>query len=295
MKIAASDKGLVLDLIGPVLVLVIVSIAAMLYYGGFGSALEDGTSKGFVEAFADTDASAALALGGFITLIITFFFYVPRGLISFKKYFSSIAAGIKAMVPAIIILTLAWSIAGVCRNMLGTGIYVASLVNESNMPVAIIPAIMFIVACLISFSTGTAWGTFGILIPITITVCYQVAPHLSIPTLAAVMGGAVFGDHCSPISDTTILSSTGSGCNHIKHVSTQIPYALTVAVVCFIGYLLTGFVTQALTKNMATGADLEPAIRLSTGPAVLICLPITLALLIVLLLVLPKVFKAKHA
>jgi Na+/H+ antiporter NhaC len=287
-KLSVSDKGHVFDLIGPVLILVVVCIGAMLFYGG----LWDGSGKTAIEAFGDTDANLSLSLGGLITLIVTFFFYVPRKLISFKDFFSSITAGIKAMVPAIIILTLAWTIASVCKGMLSTGDYIASLVDKSNMPVALIPAIMFAAACGISFSTGTAWGTFGILIPITITVCYQVAPHLSIPTLAAVMGGAVFGDHCSPISDTTILASTGAGCNHINHVATQMPYALTVAGACFVGYLVTGFVTQSMVGNQTAGSG---AALLTTRPSALISLPISLVILVALLLVFPKIFKAKKA
>jgi Na+/H+ antiporter NhaC len=285
-RLSVSERGHVFDLIGPVLILVAVCISAMLYCGGFW----DGAGKSVSEAFGDTDANLSLSLGGLVTLIFTFFFYVPRRLISFKDFFSSFTAGIKAMVPAIIILTLAWTIASVCKGMLNTGDYIASLVNESNMPVALIPAIMFAAGCGIAFSTGTAWGTFGILIPITITVCYQVAPHLSIPTLAAVMGGAVFGDHCSPISDTTILASTGAGCNHIDHVATQMPYALTVAVASFTGYLVTGFVTQALVGGDTAGSG---AALLTTGPAALVSLPLALLILIVFLLVFPRIFKAK--
>jgi Na+/H+ antiporter NhaC len=197
------------------------------------------------------------------------------------------------MIAAIIILTLAWTIASVCKEMLDTGGYIASIVNDSNMPVGVIPAIMFITACVISFSTGTAWGTFGILIPITITVCYKVAPHLSIPTLAAVMGGAVFGDHCSPISDTTILSSAGAGCPHIKHVATQMPYAATVAAACFIGYLVTGFATDALTPDVPVGQNTDAAILLDTGHSFAIGFPVTLGILIFLLILFPKIFKAK--
>jgi Na+/H+ antiporter NhaC len=144
------------------------------------------------------------------------------------------------------------------------------------MPVAIIPAIMFFIAAILSFATGTSWGTFGILIPIGITICDSVAPHLSIVTLSAILAGSVFGDHCSPISDTTILSSTGAQCRHIDHVATQLPYALTVAVICFIGYILYGFIAP-----------------LGYGPSVGITLPVSLALLIAALLILPKVWKVK--
>jgi Na+/H+ antiporter NhaC len=146
------------------------------------------------------------------------------------------------------------------------------------MPVALIPAIMFLVACGLSFATGTSWGTFGILIPITIAVCDQVAPYLSVTSLAAVMGGAVFGDHCSPISDTTILSSTGAGCRHIDHVATQIPYAVTVAASCFVGYLIAGFSRESL----------------GFGGMVAVSLPVSFVVLLVLLLILPKVRQTKQ-
>ncbi|MDR0539856.1 MAG: Na+/H+ antiporter NhaC family protein [Spirochaetaceae bacterium] len=267
-KLEVSDKGRVFDLISPVVVLVVVCILSMLYYGG----LWDGNGKSVIDAFADTDANMALSMGGFVTLVAAFFIYVPRKLISFKDYFASITAGVKAMVPAILILTLAWTIAAVCKNMLNTGDYIASLIRDSNIPVCLIPAILFIAACGIAYSTGTAWGTFGILIPISITVCYKVAPHLSIPALSAVMGGSVFGDHCSPISDTTILASTGAGCNHLDHVTTQTPYAMLVAAVCFIGYLVVGLANESLGY---------------TG-TVILALPGTLALLIAALLILPK-------
>ena len=140
---------------------------------------------------------------------------------------------------------MAWTISGVCRDLLSTGEYVGDLVANSNMPAMLIPAIVFVVAGFLSFSMGTSWGTFGILIPIIATVCTKVAPDLTIISLSATLAGSVFGDHCSPISDTTILSSTGAGCNHIDHVSTQIPYALCVASCCMVGYIVAG-----LTKNL---------------------------------------------
>ncbi|MDR2445186.1 MAG: Na+/H+ antiporter NhaC family protein [Spirochaetaceae bacterium] len=268
-RLETSDKGTFLDLVIPVLLLVVFCILSMLYYGG----LWDGSGKSAYAAFGDTDAGMALSLGGLCAIIVTFFIYVPRRLISFTDFFASITAGIKAMVPALIILTLAWTISGVCRDLLSTGDYVAGLVRDSNMPVALIPAIMFLVACGLSFATGTSWGTFGILIPITIAVCDQVAPYLSVTSLAAVMGGAVFGDHCSPISDTTILSSTGAGCSHIDHVATQIPYAVTVAASCFVGYLIAGFSRESL----------------GFGGMVAVSLPASLVVLLLLLFILPAV------
>ncbi|MDR1575380.1 MAG: Na+/H+ antiporter NhaC family protein [Treponema sp.] len=269
-RLRVSAGGKVFDLIIPVAFLVLFSVLAMLWYGGFWA----GEGKSLFEAFGDTSAGFALALGGFGALVVSFFLFVPRRIISFKDFFAAIGAGIKSMTPAIIILTLAWTISGICRDLLNTGMYVAALVEASSMPVALIPAIMFVIAAALSFSTGTSWGTFGILIPITINICDFVAPHLSIVSLSAVMAGSVFGDHCSPISDTTILSSTGAGCNHISHVATQMPYALTVAAACFAGYIIAGF-----------------AAPLGFAVNVIITLPVSLVLLIAALLVLPKVWK----
>jgi Na+/H+ antiporter NhaC len=264
-----SERGTVFDLIIPVLVLVVFSVIAMLFYGGFW----DGSGKSLFTAFGDTDAGMALSLGGFGAIFVSFFIFVPRKLITFKDFFAAITRGIKAMVPALIILTLAWTISGVCRQLLSTGDFVAGVVQASNMPTGLIPALMFLCSCGLSFATGTSWGTFGILIPITIAVCDIVAPELSVISLAAVLSGSVFGDHCSPISDTTILSSTGADCPHIEHVATQIPYAATVAAACFIGYLVAGF----------TG-------KLGFAVAVGITFPVTLLILIAMLLVLPKLF-----
>ena len=235
-----SPKGKVYDLLIPIIALIIFSIFSMLYVGGY---FEGGMT--IAEGFGNTEAGPALALAGFGALVVAFFLFVPRRVLSFKKFMSGIGVGVKSMVPAFLILTLAWTISGVCRNLLNTGEYVGGLVAESNMPVALIPAIIFIVAGFLSFAMGTSWGTFGILIPIIAIVCAKVAPDLTIISLAATLAGSVFGDHCSPISDTTILSSTGASCNHIDHVSTQIPYALLAAGCCVIGYLVAGF-----TKNL---------------------------------------------
>jgi Na+/H+ antiporter NhaC len=269
-KPEGSDKGTVFDLIVPVLLLVVFSVLAMLFYGGFWE------GKSLFDAFGDTDAGSALALGGFAALFLSFFLFVPRKLMTFTGFFSGITQGVKSMVGAIIILALAWTISGVCRDLLSTGPYVADIVQQSQMPVILIPAIMFLIAAGLSFATGTAWGTFGILIPITIAVCDIVAPYLSVTSLSAVLAGSVFGDHCSPISDTTILSSTGADCRHISHVATQIPYALTTASVCFVGYIVAG-VTAPLGFGVSVG----------------ITLPFCLILLCGLLLALPKLLPGK--
>ena len=274
-KMITSENGKVLDLIIPVLCLVVFSILSMLFYGGFLD-MEGSLGERIFEAFGETDAGMALALGGFISLFAAFFLFVPRKLMSFGEFFSSITSGIKSMVPALLILALAWTISGVCRDLLSTGPYVAGIVEKSNLPVVLIPAIMFAIAAALSFATGTSWGTFGILIPITIAVCDIVAPWLSITSLSAVLAGSVFGDHCSPISDTTILSSTGAQCRHIDHVATQIPYALTVAAVCLVGYIVAG-----LTSSLGYGVS------------VAITLPVSFALLIVALIVIPKLDKGK--
>jgi Na+/H+ antiporter NhaC len=268
-RMNVSDRGRVFDLVIPVAFLVVFSILAMLFYGGYWN----GEGKSIAAAFGDTDAGAALSLGGFVSLFAAFFLFVPRRLMSFSEFFTSIGEGIKSMVSAIIILSLAWTISGVCRDLLSTGPYIAGLVEKSRLPIVLIPAIMFLIAAGLSFATGTAWGTFGILIPITMAVCDIVAPWLSITSLSAVLAGSVFGDHCSPISDTTILSSTGANCRHIDHVSTQIPYALTTGAVCFVGYIVAGITAP-----------------LGFSASVAITLPLSIVLLIAALLVLPRLF-----
>ncbi|MGL5675643.1 MAG: Na+/H+ antiporter NhaC family protein [Cellulosilyticaceae bacterium] len=234
MKI--SEKGKVFDLIIPILALIIFAVFAMLYVGGF---FEGGMT--IAEGFGNTDAGPALALAGFGALVVAFVLFVPRKVVSFKDFMEGIGTGVKSMVGAFIILTLAWTISGVCRDLLNTGEYVGGLVADSSMAPAFIPAIVFVVAGFLAFAMGTSWGTFGILIPIVTMICAAVAPQLVTVTLAATLAGAVFGDHCSPISDTTILSSTGAGCNHIEHVASQIPYTLVVAACCVVGYVIAGF------------------------------------------------------
>ncbi len=286
-EITPSEKGRVFDLVIPIIALIIFSVLAMLYVGAINIAKEAGSTsidsaitlfKGYFDGsvtiangFGNTSAGNAMALGGIGALIVAFLLFVPRKVLSFKEFLKGIGIGVKSMVPAYIILTLAWTISGVCRDMLSTGDYVAGLVESSNMPVAIIPAAIFIIAGLLSFSTGTSWGTFGILIPIIATVCQSVAPHLMVVSLAAVLAGSILGDHSSPISDTTILSSTGGGCNHIDHVSTQLPYVLTVGVCCVIGYLVAGF-TANVWATLGTGV----------------------VLLAIALLVLPRLWKGKE-
>ena len=222
----------------------------MLYTGGYFS----GEGVSIADAFGNCDSSASLVLGGFGGLVVAFLLFVPRGVVGFRDFMDGIGEGIKSMVPACIILTLAWTISGVCRDMLGTGEYVGELVKHLQVPFAILPAIIFAVAALLSFSMGTAWGTFGILIPIVMEVMASTTNMaLLTAALAATLAGSVFGDHCSPISDTTILSSTGAGCDHMQHVSTQMVYALAVAAASFVGYLVGGLAGGNVFLTLGTG------------------------------------------
>ena len=245
-----SDKGIVLDLVFPVVVLVISCVLGMVYTGGFFS------GAGFVTAFSDSDASVGLSMGSLIALVIIIAYYSIRRTISFTQCMSCVPEGMKAMASPILVLTLAWSLKAM-TDSLGLADFVSGLVEGmSGTAVGFIPAALFLIACILAFASGTSWGTFGILIPIGLAIT-ESHPELATPIIAACMAGAVYGDHCSPISDTTIMASAGASCNHISHVSTQLPYATTVAVVAFISYLLAGFI-----KN--------PIIPLIVGVALLI-------------------------
>lgn len=238
-------KGKVIDLILPVVVLIVFSVLGMLYSGGL---FDGGVS--FIDAFANCDASYGLALGSMAALLINVVYFLLRRVLSFKDCMNSIPEGFKQMVPAILILTFAWGLKSM-TVLLGAGTYVAGVVEQFTAIRILLPAILFLVAMILSFATGTSWGTFGILIPIVTgvfeTELASVSGAGSIPTLviiciSACLAGAVCGDHCSPISDTTIMSSTGARCDHVTHVSTQLPYVMTVAGVCLVGYILAGFV-----------------------------------------------------
>ena len=240
---AAADeaKGAVLDLMLPIGVLIVSCVTAMIYTGGFFDA-ESGCYHNFVEAFAGCDASQGLVLGAFVTIVVTMLLYLPRRVTTFTQFTDSFVDGFKAMVPAILILTFAWTLSGI-TNQLGAKIYVAELVRGTASGLAnLLPAIIFLIGVGLAFSTGTSWGTFGVLLPIVCAVFPS--GELMVISVSACLAGAVCGDHCSPISDTTIMASAGANCNHIGHVSTQLPYALTVAGVSFLGYLLAGFVQK---------------------------------------------------
>lgn len=251
--VRTGQKGKVIDLVFPIAVLIVMCVLGMIYTGGFftrmaeseGGALEPNANfLNFVNAFSDSDASVGLVLGSFAALIITVIFYVCRKILSFKASMLCVPDGFKAMVPAILILTLAWTLKAM-TDSLGAKEYVAGLVEGSAAGLKMmLPAIIFVVAVLLAFATGTSWGTFGILIPICIAIFAPGNP-LRIISISACMAGAVCGDHCSPISDTTIMASAGAQCDHVKHVSTQLPYALSVAGVSFLSYVIAGL-TQGL-------------------------------------------------
>ena len=239
---AENRKGTVMDLVLPIVVLIASCVTTMIYTGGFFDA-ESGCYMNFVDAFAGCDASMGLVLGAFIALAITFVLYLPRKVITFKQFADSFMDGFKAMVSAILILIFAWTLSGV-TNMLGAKVFVAELVRSAAGGLAnFLPAIVFLIGVGLAFSTGTSWGTFGVLLPIVCAVFPS--GELMIISVSACLAGAVCGDHCSPISDTTIMASAGADCNHIAHVSTQLPYAMTVAGVSFVGYILAGFVQSA--------------------------------------------------
>ncbi len=259
----SNPRARVIDLVLPIAILIITCVTGMIYSGGFFS------GASFVEAFSNSDASVGLMLGSAVTLVFAIIYFMLRRLISFKHLMECIPEGFKAMVPAVLILTFAWSLKAM-TDSLGAKQFVEQLVKSSAGGFkAFLPAIIFAIGCGLSFATGTSWGTFGILIPITLGV-FPLSDPLGIVCVSACMAGAVCGDHCSPISDTTIMASAGAQCDHVTHVATQLPYALTVAGVSFVSYIIAGFVPNAL-----------------------IVLPIAIVLMIGTLIVLKKCVKAK--
>ncbi len=259
-NLEANPNGRVLDLALPIVVLIVSCVIGMIYSGGFFS------GENFVDAFSNADASVGLMLGSAVTLIITVVYFLLRRVLSFKSIMDSLPEGFKAMVPAILILTFAWSLKAM-TDSLGAKQFVESLVkNSAGSFQSFLPAIVFLIACFLSFATGTSWGTFGILIPITLGV-FPLTDPLGVVCVSACMAGAVCGDHCSPISDTTIMASAGAQCDHVTHVSTQLPYALTVAAVSAMAYVIAGFVPNAF-----------------------VALPIAIVLMIVVLIAMRKVF-----
>lgn len=238
--IADNERGRVCDLVVPVIALIIFCVIGMIYSGGFFSGV------GFIESFSNSDASVGLVIGSFAAIIFTVIFFLCRRVLNFKDCMDSIPQGFKAMVPAIMILCCAWTLKTM-TDSLGAKIFISRIVENSAGAFQIfLPAIIFLIAVGLSFATGTSWGTFGILIPIVLSVSNSIGPDMTIISISACMAGAVCGDHCSPISDTTIMASAGAQCNHINHVSTQLPYALTVAGVSFVAYIIAALVKSWL-------------------------------------------------
>lgn len=234
-----NAKGGVVDLLIPIAALIVCCVIGMIYTGDFFK------GAGFVEAFSNSDASLGLTLGSFFGLVITILLYQIRRVLTFKACMDCIPEGFRAMVPAILILTFAWTLKAM-TDSLGADVYVAGLVASSaGAFMNFLPAIIFVVGCFLAFATGTSWGTFGILIPIVVAVFQNGDPQMMIMSISACMAGAVCGDHCSPISDTTIMASAGAQCEHVNHVTTQLPYAVVAAVVSFITYIVAGFVKSA--------------------------------------------------
>ena len=233
-----EDKGTVMDLVLPIVSLVVCCVIGMIYSGGFFS------GAGFIEAFSNSDASVGLMLGSAFGLGITIVYYMIRRAMSFRDMMSAIPEGFKAMVPAILILTFAWSLKAM-TDSLGAKLFVRDFVQSSAAGMQMfLPAIVFVIGCFLAFATGTSWGTFGMLIPIVQSV-FPMSDPLAIVCISACMAGAVCGDHCSPISDTTIMASAGAQCDHVSHVSTQLPYAITCAAVSFVAYIIAGFIPNA--------------------------------------------------
>ena len=232
-EMEVSDKGKVYDLVLPVIFLIVSCILCMVYTGGFF----DGVP--FVTAFSQCDASLGLVIGSFLTLIFMFLLYMPRKVITYNDFAQCIPQGFKMMVPAMTILTLAWTLGSFVSVQLEAVVFVQEMLNTYNIPLFILPPVLFLVATGLAFSTGTSWGTFAILIPI-VTDIFASGSSMLVISIASILAGAVCGDHVSPISDTTIMASAGAQCNHVYHVSTQLPYAMVVAISCFAGYIVAG-------------------------------------------------------
>lgn len=253
--LSISDKGSVWDLVVPIVVLIVFSIVGMLYMGGFFEGTDFATAVG-------VNPVMGLCIGATVALCLAGIMFLPRKLMKIGGFVEAMSEGVRSMVGAIMILVLAWSLGGCCRYLLGTGEFVSSFLNGLGVGLDFLPAVIFLVAAFIGFAMGTSWGTIALVLPIIIGV-FDASDPLFLVAAGASLAGAVYGDHISPISDTTILSSAGAQCNHLRHVATQIPYATLVMVACFIGYLLAGF-----TKN--------PWISLALGAVIIVVMVIAL-------------------
>lgn len=250
-QVKHNPNGTPWDMLIPLFALVVFAVLSLMYSGGYWGS--DPAYHTFMSSIGNSSASQALVWASFGALVVSMVLYVPRKLVTFAEFVSGVVEGIKLMMPACLILILAWTLSGVCRDLLSTPQFVKEMVMTTGMSATFLPFIVFVVAAFLSFSTGTAWGTFGILIPIIVPIVQALDPSLTVATLSAILAGSVFGDHCSPISDTTILSSAGSGCNHIAHVSTQLPYTLTVACSAAVGYIVAGMTGGSLIMSLIAG------------------------------------------
>ena len=254
-EVSANPKGTVWELIFPIVTLIICCIIGMIYTGGFFNGVD------LISAFSDCNASVGLALGSAFALVITIAYYLLRKVLNFRELMECIPEGFKAMTSAILILTFAWTLKGM-TDSLGAAVFVEALVKSgAKSLLSILPAIVFLIGCLLAFATGTSWGTFGILIPIVVDA-FSNSPELMIIAISACMAGAVCGDHCSPISDTTIMASAGAQCNHVNHVNTQLPYAIACATVSFFAYLVAGFVRNVYLSLLIAVALMSAALFL---------------------------------
>ena len=241
--IVTNERASVLDLLIPIITLIATSVLSLMYVGGFFDPAQPEYYMNFVDAFGNTDATVGLPFGGLISLVLIIIYLICRRHIDFDGAMKALPKGFIAMVPAILILTFANALKNT-TNLLGSDDFVKSIMEGAGGLAALLPAVIFLVACFISFATGTSWGTFGILIPIVLSV-FDAGDPLMFIGISACLAGAVCGDHCSPISDTTIMASAGARCNHVDHVSTQLPYALTVAAISFVMFVISGFVKSA--------------------------------------------------
>lgn len=246
-----NPRGKVSDMLIPICALIVLAVLSLMYSGGYWG--DDPAYHTFQSSIGNSSAASALVWAAFGAVLVAFLLYVPRKLVPFSDFMQGLLEGMKLMLPANIILILAWTLSGVCRDLISTPQFVESIVTQSGAGLSLfLPAVVFVIAAFLAFSTGTAWGTFGILIPIVVPVVQGIDPSLTIVVLSATLAGSVFGDHCSPISDTTILSSAGAGCNHIEHVTTQLPYALLVAACSAVGYLVAGLSHGNLWLSLGT-------------------------------------------
>jgi len=233
--VAVTGRGGVVDLVVPIGALIVFSFLSLLYYGGYWT-----EPKTMSAALGSAEPGKALAVSAIASILVAFLLYIPRKLLSFHDFSSAILRGFKTMVPALVLLALAWALSGVCNDLLGTGKEMSKLVCAVGFKGVYLPAVAFVIAAVFSFATGASWCVIGIFVPVIFEICRTLDPSMTMMSLAATLSGAVLGDHCSPIADTTILSSAGAGCKHMVHVATQMPYALTVGVISLIGYLIAG-------------------------------------------------------